>query len=388
MAVLSHVLPPSPSGQSRVLGLLLEGPRSHEALYLTDDPACLAQAESPERRALPQENHFLLPLPAWPGLRQANKTAGMVPAVHRRANQIHRALASRRPRALVAATGSILNLPAARLAADRLGVPLVAYIFDDFRHQWPPGIYRQFARMWESAVMRSAAALIAPNEFLASEYAERYGKQPAIVRNPAAPWEPAPPSSPRPPGGKICIVYTGAVYDAHFDAFVNLMAALAGSDVPAGLEVFSDQPAAWLAEHGISGPVRHHGHVPPADARQVQTEADILFLPLGFNTPKDRAVKSSAPGKLGEYLASGRPILVHAPRDSFIAQFFRERGCGLVVDRPDPALLRAALERLATDQSLVKELTARASEAAQEFSLDAARAAFWGLMDQVTKGGE
>ncbi len=388
MAVLSHVLPPSPSGQSRVLGLLLEGPRGDEALFLTDDPACLTSPGPPERVSLQPERHFLLPLPAWPGLRQANKTAGMVPAVHRRASQIHRALAPRRPRALVAATGSILNLPAARLAADRLGVPLVAYIFDDYRHQWPPGIYRQFARMWENAVMRSAAALIAPNEFLASEYASRYGKQPAIVRNPAAPREAAPPRSPRPQGGRLAVVYTGAVYDAHFDAFVNLMAALAGSDMPAELEVYSDQPVAWLADHGITGPVRHHGHVPPAEARRAQAEADILFLPLGFDTPKDRAVKSSAPGKLGEYLASGRPILVHAPRDSFLARFFQERGCGLVVDRPDPALLRAALERLATDQDLVEELTARASDAAREFSLDAARAAFWGLMDRLTGGGE
>jgi len=42
---------------------------------------------------------------------------------------------------------------------------------------------------------------------------------------------------------------------------------------------------------------------------------------------------------MGEYLASGRPILVHAPAESFIAEYCNKYNCGYVVDEKDPQLL-------------------------------------------------
>ncbi len=381
VALLSHVLPPSPSGQSRVLGLVTGGSRVDEVLWLTDDSAALDQAGPPERARLESERHFLLPLPPWPLLRHANKMAGLLPGLRRRAAHIEAILKADKCIALVACTGSVLNPPAAMLAAKRLGLPLVLYLFDDYGAQWPPGIYSRFARLWEPRVAAAAAALIAPNEFLAAEYQRRYGVEPAMVRNPLASDEVAAPAAAALPGDQLKIVYTGAVYDAHFDAFKNLMAALASSALAAKLQVYSEQPPDWLVQHGISGPLEHHGHVAPEEALAAQREADILFLPLGFDTPKDRAVQSSAPGKLAEYLASGRPVLVHAPRDSFLADFFKRRDCGLVVDRPDPDELVRAIGRLAEDAALRKRLVNNARQAASEFSLSAARKAFWSVLD-------
>jgi glycosyltransferase involved in cell wall biosynthesis len=84
---------------------------------------------------------------------------------------------------------------------------------------------------------------------------------------------------------------------------------------------------------------------------------------------------------MGELLAAGRPILVHAPRDSFIAWYFTQHRCGLVVDKDDPAELAQGIDLLLSDGELRASLAKAARErAAADFDLDTARQAFLGLL--------
>jgi glycosyltransferase involved in cell wall biosynthesis len=113
----------------------------------------------------------------------------------------------------------------------------------------------------------------------------------------------------------------------------------------------------------------------------IQQEADLLFLPLAFNSPYPEIVRTAAPGKMGEYLAARRPILVQAPSDSFIAWYFRHHECGLVVDEDDPARLAQALTLILTDAGLRERLSERAWERAKvDFDLNKARAQFAALI--------
>jgi glycosyltransferase involved in cell wall biosynthesis len=83
------------------------------------------------------------------------------------------------------------------------------------------------------------------------------------------------------------------------------------------------------------------------------------------------------PSKTGEYLASGRPILVHAPADSFLVWYFRRYECGLIVDTPDSVRLAEAVERLLTDGDLCRRLVANARERARrDFSIESSQAKF------------
>jgi glycosyltransferase involved in cell wall biosynthesis len=80
---------------------------------------------------------------------------------------------------------------------------------------------------------------------------------------------------------------------------------------------------------------------------------------------------------MGEFLAARRPVLVHAPPDSFISWYFRRHECGVVVDEDDPAPLARALDSLLRDAALGEGLAARARERAEaDFSLTQARARF------------
>ena len=380
--VVSHILPPSPSGQATVLRRLLEGFPGERCVLLSReryDGAGDAAGKLPlpyfafdPPRRLPSFGRF-------PGssVRFAGDT---LLAVRGRARQIGAIARKERLGLIVACSGDLVDLPASCLAARRAGIPFVPYLFDDYLYQWT-GSARTAARRMEPWVMRHAHAVIVPNEYLLDEYAKRYGVRATVVRNPCPmPDLAALDGTPRvfPPDG-IDIVYTGAVYHAHYDAFRNLVAAIRTTGRPdVRLHLYTAQAAEEIGGIGIAGPmVVHHPHIPPAEVPAVLRRADILFLPLGFDTPIPEVIRTSAPGKMGEYLSVGRPILVHAPGDSFVSWYFREKRCGLVVDRSDPGLLSASILRLLSDEALRAGLGARARSAAEEdFDVGAVRIRF------------
>ena len=67
-----------------------------------------------------------------------------------------------------------------------------------------------------------------------------------------------------------------------------------------------------------------------------------------------------------EYLAAGRPILVHAPSYSYVANYARKEGFGLVVDRLDSGLLRRAILDLKHDAKLCHRLVTNAKKVAKK----------------------
>jgi hypothetical protein len=81
-------------------------------------------------------------------------------------------------------------------------------------------------------------------------------------------------------------------------------------------------------------------------------------------------------------------VLVHAPRGSFVADFFQRHRAGLVVDEPDVAQVAEGLRALATDSDLRARLTAQAAAAGGEFSTAESRCRFWGVVDGLTPPGK
>jgi glycosyltransferase involved in cell wall biosynthesis len=310
-----------------------------------------------------------------------------------RARRVARILRRERAEALVACTGGwdCLNMPAGYLAARMVGIPYYAYIFDYYSKQWEGpnhwgngGDYVRLARRLESILLKGAAGVIVPNEFLGDALRERYGVEPTVIHNPCdlSRYELAYQERQTCAGGEVKIVYTGDIYDAHFDAFANLMEAIRLLGRPrVKLHAYTIRPAEYLREHGVDGPIVLHPHAPNDSMPEVQSDADVLFLALAFHPPYPEGNKTAAPGKTGEYLASGRPVLVHAPRDSFAAWYFRTHDCGLVVDEDDPAALARGLERLLTDEALRRRLVANAlGRASADFGVDAVREKFARLL--------
>jgi glycosyltransferase involved in cell wall biosynthesis len=176
-------------------------------------------------------------------------------------------------------------------------------------------------------------------------------------------------------------VYTGAVYAANHDTFRNLLAAIDLATIEARVHVYTAQSTGELAAAGIEGALEIHDHLPGADVPAVQRSGDVLFLPLAFDTPFPSLIRSSNPGKMGEYLASGRPILAHAPPGSFVAEYFREHGCGVLIDRLDPQALADGLERIVCDDELRRRVAHSARERAlADYDIRRSREAFGALV--------
>lgn len=399
LAVVSALLPPSPSAQPMMLYRLLSAldPDDYVAISVENyDPYRISGALHAARAPLmptklPVPYFFLPPEPELPvpgrvelALGGAVGATRKLFKVAQRAKRIAAIVEKERCEAILGCSGNLYDLPASYLASRWTRKPFYAYMFDDYQLQWPHGAYHLFARLVERMLVRGASGVIAPTEYLADDYSQRYGIRPAVVRNAAdlasdLPEEGANawPSAQE----EIAIVHTGAVDPAQFDAFRNLVRAVdqvERSDLR--LHIYTAQPPEVLAEQGIAGPVVVHAHLPESESRAIQRRADILFLPLSFEAIPE-VIRTSAPGKMAEYLGSGRPVLAHAPKGSFVADYFTRRECGLVADEPSVDQVSDAIRQIVEDDELRSRLVANALAAAHEdFDLAVQRERFLDLL--------
>jgi glycosyltransferase involved in cell wall biosynthesis len=396
--VVSESLPPVRNGQSLVLYRLLRDKDPADYCLASQYNWVAGPGKSPPPEQLPGR-YYNLALPKqlnrghrW-GLVHLREGINVRVVIADRARQLADIIKREACDVVVGCTGDVADLPAVLSASRRSGVPFFAYIFDHYVYrEWQYPSRRWWARHFEPKLMKEAARVIVPNEILQDDLRERFGIEPVLIHNsldislyqvngrPLASAQ----------NNETKIVYTGDVYEAHYDAFRNLMAAielLARPEIK--LHLYTDRSLEELAACGISGPIVRHSQRSPDEMPRIQMEADILFLPLAFHSPYPNLVRTSATTKLGEYLAARRPVIVHAPPDCFPAAYFRQHDCGMVVDRLDPSLLAQKISQVLDDATLAERLVARAWEQAwKDFHIAVARATFWNLLTEATGGGD
>jgi glycosyltransferase involved in cell wall biosynthesis len=378
VAIISSVLPPTWSGQAILISRLLRDRLPSEYCLISEEQWDTTENEvSPRLRG----NYYKL---SRKGLLRRGLRFEAVHSLNAEilGRRIARIARRENCSCIVAFTGSFFDLPAGLAASKIMGVPFHAYVCDYYSQQQSDPRARAIAERLEPKLLRNARSVIVLNEFLQDELNRRYGVEPFVIHNPcdidsytaSAPYQPH--------ENEQRIVYTGAVYHANYDAFRNLIQAirLLNSD-KIRLHLYTAQAPAELANAGIEGPVVFHDHLPASEVPAIQKQADLLFLPLAFTSPYPKIIKTSAPFKMGEYLAAGRPVLVHAPADSFLASYFREHGCGLVVDELDPAVLASAISQALNDEALKQRLATRArARVLADFDIHQARDKFWNLL--------
>lgn len=330
-------------------------------------------------KAYAYQQRLSIPYKPLPLLEAVSALINAIFGIFYRAKQIEVILKAESAKSILACSGDLIDLPASLIAGRRRGIPFIAYMFDDYRNQWSSRAFRLLAFILERFVAPRSDGVIVPNEFLAREYRERYGIDAIIIPNPIEVFGYVSPV-PRTFESKrsIRMVYTGAIYEAQRDAIQNLLEAMPlvrGHNFE--FHAYTSQTRTDFERLAITGPIFRHSHLSRGEIVRIQQDADILFLPLAFNSPIHEVIRTSAPAKMGEYLASGRPTLVHAPFDTFVSKYFREHNCGLVVNSQKPDDLANAIMRLIQDEQLCRRLVRNARTRAQaDFSLKAAQDAF------------
>ncbi|MFT6997519.1 MAG: glycosyltransferase involved in cell wall biosynthesis [Cryomorphaceae bacterium] len=155
---------------------------------------------------------------------------------------------------------------------------------------------------------------------------------------------------------KLVISYTGTISDIYepdvfFEALANRKDSfelrIAGS-VSEGIRKKIDG-------YGISESVNYLGYVSHADALKEMSNADLLLL----ISPMVKNSKGIIPGKLFEYLATGRPILAVVEDDqSDVAAILRETKSGVFFSRKDTRELSDFLGKSVGDVGFSPDLEA------------------------------
>lgn len=204
------------------------------------------------------------------------------------------------------------------------GLNLVFFVMDDWQgHHESYGLpyTRRRRNLLSEAVQRSSARFAVSRE-MAEYYEEVFGKSWKVAHNGV--WLDSlskPPSAGEKPRR---VLLAGDVNIFRFDAVIAFAKSLerynhrwAGS-----LELTVLGDVAWDCRAPLASlaAVKLLGRTTHAECLQAMRAADLLYLPLAFGERCARISRYSLPTKLPEYLATGKAVLFHAPRESAVFQ--------------------------------------------------------------------
>jgi glycosyltransferase involved in cell wall biosynthesis len=252
--------------------------------------------------------------------------------------------------------------PVAGAVAARLaGLPHVIMVFDLWQENAYPEVDRWVAGLFEGTLWRGAAAVVGYDEEIARHYDRKHGVRARVIATPIDADAPgAVRAAPRRDGSTAEVLFAGALYWAQEEAARRLSRVCAAlPDIR--LTVVGDATTARAA--GIAA----DSFEPQLDSvgfRSRVARADVAVLCLSFGSAHPEVVATASPARLPEYMASGTPLLVHAPAGSHVAEYARSEDFAEVVDRADEAALEAGLRRVLADRELSGERARRARDLA------------------------
>jgi glycosyltransferase involved in cell wall biosynthesis len=243
------------------------------------------------------------------------------------------------------------------LALQQRGIPWVADLRDGWSFEpgerFPPGRRRRLDRAVEEAVLSRADGAVGVTPPIAEDLRQRVNPRAVTITNGFDPDEidgaSAAAAGALVSGDRFTIAYTGtlAYGGASPQPLLDGVRRLRDRDpgAAAKLELVFAGPTSSgdleeLRAPDLADVVRVLGPVPRSDALGLQRAADALALFVDGRRP------SIATGKLYEYLASGKPILVIG-EGSVAARIVNEVGAGLVVASNAPEATADALAVLA-----------------------------------------
>jgi len=243
--------------------------------------------------------------------------------------------------------------------------PYYLYFYDLYYQNNFPFAYKILARFLEPKLFKNAEKIFVMSEALQEYYQKKYKREIFVIQNsiqiPKVKPKPLP-DHPEP----YKIVFTGTIYWPQADAIKNLIKAVEELEgLKAQLWLYTPHTKEFLDNQGIfeSEKIVFAAGLPD-EMPEIQKSADILFVPLGFRTKHPLLINTSSPGKTYEYLVSGKPILIHAPRDSYLAEYAKKHNFALVIDEEDIEKLKKAIIQLINNKNLVKELVNNAWQTA------------------------
>jgi glycosyltransferase involved in cell wall biosynthesis len=286
----------------------------------------------------------------------------------------------------VVTTSPVESAHAIGLALQRRGVPWIADLRDGWRFEaprdeWPTAAQRHVDDALERLVVRRADAVVTVTDPLAADLRRRHGVPIETITNGYDPDDAhvgaPPPGAVKP--GELTFVHTGGLgAERTLRPLLEGLARIAREDpglrdrvrvVLAGAQTRPEREL--YAEPELAPFVRHVGFVPRPVAVGLQRAADVLVLVTsGVRT-------GEATGKLFEYLATGRPILVLGA-GSAAGDIVERAGAGVAIPPHDTDAAETVLRRI-----LAGELPEPPPGAGQPFAYPALAARYDAVIERA-----
>jgi glycosyltransferase involved in cell wall biosynthesis len=246
------------------------------------------------------------------------------------------------------------------------------WTFEPPRAPWPLDVQSSANASLERRLLGRADAVVAVTRPIVDDLEQRLGRKAVLLTNGFDPDQVPSGDAGEDPlldPQRHSFAHTGRVEmgGASLEPLLDALARLEGEPVELVLAgPLSAEEERLLAERNLGPLVRAVGALEHGRALELQRAADTLLV-----VTQGAARPSVATGKLFEYLAAGRPILVLG-EETEAARIVRETGAGSATSATDPELIAAALRAppeaapSGVDAYSYAELAVRYSELVEE----------------------
>jgi hypothetical protein len=266
-------------------------------------------------------------------------------------------------------------LGAAVEAASALRIPLGVYLHDTVAEGMAGTPLARAGARLNRKMLGVAREILVINQGMADLFLRKYQRSTVVI-----PHRYAGPIANSP--GRSCnparALWAGTLYSVNDKALARVQQALTKCRIEFHLR--TDSTRLQCLWHGLRPPNLHllprrrwEGYL------QLLREFDVLVVALAW--PDEAAIhpdelETVFCTKAVEYLASGIPVLVHCPANYYLARYFQERECGLVVSSRDPRELQRHIQDLMNDSARARRLAQNGLRCVEEFRSSEKRLAF------------
>ncbi|GEM_PF-1258507 len=261
----------------------------------------------------------------------------------------------------------------AYLAHRKSGIPLLTYHMDiPVRRSAMAAFEGFFIETYEEKILRSAKERLIVSEGYAQDFRHRFGLNSILLPHSIDLKEiqrrmgelHGPPEN-----GSTRIVHTGIV-EGQREGLLRIAETLhQNPDLDAKLILSTPTPKDRLLNQGFDLPCVEILSLPHDKVLDLQASAHILVTVLPFFHKTKEGALTGYPTKLVEYLATGRPILIHAPAWTHLCQHARRHGYASIVDGVCKNSIADAVRKIKKDNDHRLTITQKAAEQASHFDI-------------------
>jgi glycosyltransferase involved in cell wall biosynthesis len=262
---------------------------------------------------------------------------------------------------------SLANIKFSDQIAKYCNAKIIIHIMDDKVNVRFPGIigllYKTRFRKAFKQIVKRASIRLSISDLMAEEYERRYGEKFVAFHNPVdiekwIPFQKKDFTNKK----EITIIYSGWVGSTSqpilefCDIISSINVNLMNINFVLYAKFSSDEVKHKISSYDF---VEINDYVSQEKLPATISKADFLFLPLSFDK-KMKFVNLSMPTKTAEYMSSGVPIIVYAPKDTALSQYAKKYEWGYTITKNDKGIIKEKLLHFFYDTELQQKLSKNA----------------------------